>query len=379
MIRIIEGKDGLNTDYFIKASRGAALLNAGLVGLVCTAFLDKFKSEFEGIAVAATLLAIGFALFGKNIFNIWPFFLGGYIYSKYSKLEFREVLPVTIFATGIAPIVSEVIFVFEGNTVIKVIAALLIAIFIGFIVHIIAPHVKKLHKGYDLYNMGLTLGIVGTAIVSVMRGFGFVIETQQVWDTYKSVDLTIIFGLLFLLITIYGIYQDKGLDKFKALLQTTGNGNDYIKEFGFNTVLINMGTTALLTFAVCYVLNIPMNGMILGGVITIVGFAATGKHIKNITPIFIAVILFTITTQRNFTDPAIGLAMVYITGIAPLAGKFGFFPGIVAAYINNAIVINTSVLHGGLDLYNTGFAIGLTCAFILPIYETIWKDKKIEG
>jgi hypothetical protein len=69
------------------------------------------------------------------------------------------------------------------------------------------------------------------------------------------------------------------------------------------------------------------------------------------------------------------LMMLFLTGLAPIAKEFGFIPAVIAAFINASVTQNTGNLHGGLVLYNTGFSIGVTCAFIIPIYETIFAHK----
>lgn len=58
------------------------------------------------------------------------------------------------------------------------------------------------------------------------------------------------------------------------------------------------------------------------------------------------------------------LAVLFCTGLAPIAGQFGVFWGMVAGFLHMTIVQNTSILHGGMNLYNNGFAarIGLRAA-----------------
>ena len=41
-----------------------------------------------------------------------------------------------------------------------------------------------------------------------------------------------------------------------------------------------------------------------------------------------------------------------------------------------AIVQHTSILHGGMNLYNNGFAAGLTCVLVIPIIEALKSEPK---
>ncbi len=218
---------------------------------------------------------------------------------------------------------------------------------------------------------------MGTVYVSLLRSFGYEIASHLVWDTNKNIHLYILFAIIFILIGIYGVFQDQGFNNYLSLLKTTGKGNDYFKEYNIYTVLINIAGLGLLTLLVTYFLDIPMNGPILGGVITIIGFAAAGKHPRNILPIFIGVILGGFTKTWNVTDPSVALTMMFLTGLAPISGSFGFLAGIIFTYINSSVALNTGVLHGGLNLYNTGFSIGITCAVLVPIFEYVLKNKKI--
>ena len=40
------------------------------------------------------------------------------------------------------------------------------------------------------------------------------------------------------------------------------------------------------------------------------------------------------------------------------------------------IVQNTSILHGGMNLYNNGFEAGLVCVLLLPIIEAFQNRSK---
>lgn len=373
---LIIGKDGLITDYFIKGSVGAAFVNAGLVGLISTFLLDIVKSDFRGIDMGAIMLALGFSLFGKNIFNIWIIILGGVIYARVNKVALKNVLPISLFATSLAPLTTEILFVLDMNNILKVILFILVGITIGYVVNIVATHTKSAHKGYNLYNVGFAIGLIGTAFVSLLRSYGFEITSHLVWDTYKHNELYIIFAIIFIIIGLYGFIREGSFNNYIQLLKTNGKDCDYLSQFGLYTTLINFATTGLFTLLVIYILDIPLNGPILGGVLTIVGFTGAGKHIRNILPVFIGVIIASYTNVWSINDPSIALTMMFLTGLAPICGTFGFIPGIIFTYINVSIALNTGVLHGGLNLYNTGFSIGITSALLVPIYESISSHKK---
>ena len=73
-----------------------------------------------------------------------------------------------------------------------------------------------------------------------------------------------------------------------------------------------------------------LNGPVIGAIFTIVGFAAFGKHPRNIVPIMAGVFLGSLAKPWNADDPSILLAALFGTTLAPIAGRFGWHWGIVA-------------------------------------------------
>ena len=121
-----------------------------------------------------------------------------------------------------------------------------------------------------------------------------------------------------------------------------------------------------------------LNGPTLGGVLTIVGFGAAGKHLMNILPIFAGIYIGAFTKVWHITDPSIQLAALFGTALAPFAGRYGWGAGILAAFIHMSVVLNVGGLHGGLNLYNNGFSAGIVAMILLPVMKYIdeWKTAR---
>jgi hypothetical protein len=105
-----------------------------------------------------------------------------------------------------------------------------------------------------------------------------------------------------------------------------------------------------------------------------VGFGAFGKHAKNMIPIFIGVMIGSITKVWDINDPSILLVALFGTSLAPISGQFGWKYGIIAGFINSSVALSVSTLHGALNLYNTGFSAGIVAAVMVPIIEAFRKD-----
>lgn len=373
LIKIINGSDALITDYFIKGSIGSTFLNAGSVGLLSTILLSKFKKDFIGIDFAAIMLMSGFSFMGKNIFNVWPIIFGTYIYTKVNKVAFKDYLPTAYFSSALGPIVSQFTFVNQFN-LIEMLVGLCLSILAGFLIPTIAKHARKLHKGYNLYNVGFSAGIISTIYVFVIHLFNYEIKRELLY--YYEINylsyLTIIIVSLSLIVYAY-LKDKKSLITYQNLLKTSGHNIDYLTTYNFETVMINTSMNMLITTFILITFKIPINGPIICGLLTIAGFSAYGKHLRNITPIYLGVILFTLLSKYNLSDPGVSLSMLFLTGLAPFVGQYGIILGIIAGMLNIALALNTSVLHAGLNLYNTGFSIGILLMVILPVIDLLKK------
>lgn len=372
---LIMGSDALISDYFIKGSIGSAFLNAGLVGMISIVLMVVSSHKFNVMSLSSVMLMSGFAFFGKNIVNIWPIIFGVYLYTLYQKKDFGENIPIALFATSFSPIVSEFLFVYSGNLIFRIALALALGISIGFVIVFFSNHIYKIHKGYNLYNVGFAIGLLSTLYVSLMKSYGYVFESELLWDYHFNLWMYGYFSIIFLMMVIIGL-KEGSFKSYKELLKSSGYRADYLSDYGFSTVILNMGVNGLFTLAFLYMIKVPLNGPVIGGLLTILGFSGNGKHIRNMLPIFVGVYLGSVTKVWSIQDPSIVLSALFGTGLAPLAGSFGFLAGAVASYLNSSVVLNTGFLHGGLNLYNTGFAIGIVCALIVPLYEAISRRKK---
>ena len=73
------------------------------------------------------------------------------------------------------------------------------------------------------------------------------------------------------------------------------------------------------------------------------------------------------------------IASSFAVGLAPIAGQFGPLAGVLAGMLHGAIVMCTSPMYGGLNLYNNGFSAGWVAIFMVPVLEsfiTRFGDRK---
>ena len=123
----------------------------------------------------------------------------------------------------------------------------------------------------------------------------------------------------------------------------------------------------ILSTSIILVLGIPVNGPVLGGIFTVSGFAACGKHLRNALPIITGSIIAVYLNHLEFSAPVNALAILFSTGLAPISGKYGWHWGIVVGFMHVSIAIFIGDINGGLNLYNNGFAGSFVVVLILPI------------
>ncbi|KRQ87688.1 hypothetical protein ABG79_00489 [Caloramator mitchellensis] len=379
ILSIINQSDLLITDYIAVGGVGAAFFNAGLVGagIIFLYFINKL--EINGALIAAYFTTVGFSLFGKNIVNIWPTIIGVYIFSLFNKDKFKNYILIALFGTTLSPAVVELAFLNILGKVPGLMLGIGIAGFIGFILPPIAKYSLKLHQGYCLYNMGLAGGLIATMMMSKFRAFGIDFERRLILSTGNNQMFTFIFLSLFVLLVVFAlIIDEEAIKQYTCILKTTGRlYMDYYTDFGVGATLFNMGTMGILF--VVYVLGIKgeLTGPVLGAILTIVGFGALGKHLINTIPVLIGTYISAYLNIWEINSQSIILASLFGTNLAPIAGEFGWFAGIIAGFFHVSVVMNMSYLHGGLNLYNNGFAGGIVAIVLVPILSAIMR-KKVE-
>lgn len=373
ILKIITSQAILITDFLVIGGIGAAFLNAFLIFLFNFTLSRLLKVEITGLVVASFFTVFGFSFFGKNILNILPFYLGGILYSVFEHIDFKEIFVSVSFTSALAPFVSEVAFRVD-TTDTSYINAIALGIIIGFISTPLTKKMASFHEGFNLYNLGFTGGILGAVITSILKLYNFPITPQRIISTEFDLALKIICASIFSTLIIIGFFINESSFKgYGEILKDSGLKSDFIKKYGFGLTFINMGIMGFVATGFVILIGETLNGPLLAGILTVVGFSAYGKHFKNTIPILVGVYLAGWGSSTNgFT---IALSALFGTSLAPVAGVYGFVWGIIAGWLHLAVVQSIGTVHGGLNLYNNGFSAGIVASFLLPIMDMI-KDHK---
>jgi len=366
---ILTTRDALITDYMGLGGIGGALLNAGLLTLAALAFYWRTGAVIGGASIACLFLVLGFALFGKSLFNVWFIVLGVLVYARFKREPFAKHINVAFFGAALAPVFSEIFF--SSALPLHTSAPLAVAttLLLGFVLVPTAAHLFKTHMGYTLYNIGFVAGLLGTLIVAVYKSYGFVPDPVFIWTSGNNALLgALLFGL-FAAMAAGALFIDRNAARhWLVLMRCSGQSpTDYVALHGIGAALLNMAMCGAIGTAYVIAVGSDLNGPTIGAIFTVVGFAAFGKHPKNIVWIMLGVFLGSMLKDWSADDPSAVLAALFGTTLAPIAGRFGWHWGIVAGLVHSSVVQTVGQLHGGLVLYNNGFAAGLVAAILVPV------------
>lgn len=373
---IITAQDVLITDYMAIAGPGAALVNAGLVGLAAAGLLWACREPFNGMILVSTGLMVGFSLFGKNIVNIWPILLGSWLYARLKGESFSKYVHVALLATSLAPAVS---FMALGGDRPRLWLGAIAGTAIGFLIPPLAAYTFRIQNGMNLYNAGFACGLLGMLLVPVLKAFGMEPASALFWATGYNAPIAAVLAVACVILILAGVRGGgrEGLRAYRHLMATSGRApSDYLRVYGIWPVLMSMGVNGLLATGYILLIGGDLNGPTLGGILTIMGFSAYGKHAGNIVPVMAGVLLGSVFNHVPGTDAALQLAGLFGTTLAPFAGHFGWPYGVLAGFIHASVVLHAGLPLEGMNLYNNGFSGGLIAIALYPVLTALARCRR---
>lgn len=375
---IIVSPSILITDYMVVGNIGASFFNAGVLMLLTILVSYRNNVHMNGPIIAAAFTVMGFAFFGKNLYNVIPIVLGVYLRAKYQKSVPGKLLLPALFGTALGPLVSQLSFGFDFPLYFSVPLGISFGLLAGFILPPLANHFIPFHQGFNLYNVGFTAGMIGMLMMAIFRSFN--LDTpivHLVLEGHNDIFLIYFSYFYFFLLLIGVLFNHFRKASYKKLLRQSGRlVTDFVSMNGFGITLINMALLGYLSLGYILLVGGEINGPTIGGMFTVVGFGAFGKHIKNVWPILVGVFLSSLLKVWDVSSTGAILAGLFGTTLAPIAGAYGPAYGIIAGFVHISMVMNVAMLHGGLNLYNNGFSGGFVAALLVPIFDSINRKSR---
>lgn len=369
-------------DYLAVGGFAAAMFNAGALGLLSVLLLKVLGIGLSGPFVAAIYTVTGFAFFGKNLVNVWPIIFGVFLYSRVKKTPFRNFAVVALFGTTLAPLASVIAF---GGWITGAPAFALALAFgtaAGFVLPPLASHMLRFHDGYNIYNIGFTGGIVGSFFMAVLRSYDFSASASPPPGSQYNSEIQIVLYVFFALAIAGGILAEREHPRelLKALQKIHLSSGRLVSDFtvigSWPAACVNIGVMGFIASLLVRLLGGDFNGPVIAGILTVAGFAAFGKHAANSIPVLVGVVIAANVKIWDVGSTTVIIAGLFGTTLAPIAGQFGPIAGVLAGFFHLSIVHNVGILHGGVNLYNNGFAGGFVASFLVPIINALHTKEK---
>lgn len=370
--------DVLLTDYILLSGTGSALFNSALITLFNIYFLKKLKLKPNGIVISSLFLVSGFSFIGKNPFNIWPFYIGGFIYSKVHNIEYKNVFIISILSTSLSPLISVLILSLKYGFVISLTLSLLIGSFLGYVMPAVSSQVLMAHSGYSIYNMGFAGGLMGMLAFSILKMMKVPVQANFIVNDIADTRLHFFFGGYFILLILYGFFTNgRSFDGYRTLISRSGRlVTDMTRLDGFSVSFINMGLMGLLSLTYVLLLGGFLNGPTIAAVLTVCGFGSFGKHPKNTLPILVGVAVSALAMKMDISSTHVITAGLFATTLAPIVGEYGAVYGLILGFLHLSLITTIGPLHGGIHLYNNGLSGGIVATLFMPMLDALKKEKQ---
>lgn len=390
LAQILMSPAQLTKDYFLIGSISGTFLNVALVGFVCAAMTCLPGAAVNGLTVAAYFLTTGFSFWGINFLNMWPFFLGVMVHALVRREPFPKYVNLAMFATALCPLASELLLRYpnseevHGVTLSGVALMLAVGMLIGFLTPAMAAHSPNVHKGYDLYSAalpGVLLGLFAVAVLYKTLGHDVPAISATLGESHPGVVLPFCVIFFALCILLGWVLNGRSFQGYLELLKDTGHKSDFAVKYGAGAAIMNVGVYGLMITCYYVLVRGSFNSVTLGIVFCMVCFGANGAHPGNIWPIMVGYVVFSFAATTFFggvfpvNAQAILVGLCFASGLAPIAGNYGWWAGVLAGGMHYLLVTSIPAIHGGFSLYNGGFTSLLVATILVPQLETFCKTK----
>lgn len=397
--KILSQPSKISANYFAMGGYAATFLNMGLVGLACLALFGVFKGTPNNVSTLGVLLTIGFGSWGINVLNIWPSILGVVLYGLVKKEKLGGLVNAMLFSTGIAPLITELMLRYlTPETVGFSAQGIGLSLFVGLIIGFFLPaglaYSPKVHKGFDLYSAALPIGMTAFFLNAILyKTMGRALpqalsdldpsSMQVASASTVNIFCGVVFGLCVIIAFLLGC---RPKDYWK-LLSDPETVTNFSSTYGNATFLMNAGIFGLFILGYYNLIGANFNGITFGIIFCMLATCNSGSHPGNVWPIMLGYAVASVvfgwlsplvggSFAFKINAQAIVVGLCYANGLSPIADKYGWRYGFIAAIMHYLLVTSVPTLHGGYCLYNGGFTAALICMILVPELERFFKTKE---
>ena len=394
--QILSQSSKLTCSYFAIGGYSATFLNMGLVGLLCLGLFVVFKGNPNNVSTLAFILTLGFGSWGINILNIWPTIFGVMVYCLVKKETFGANVNAMLFSTGIAPLITDLMIRYPHAEVVGFnVPGILLALAVGFVIGFFLPaglaHSPKVHKGFDLYSAALPIGMTAFFLnATLFKTLGVALPAGAAAEQLQVASPLIVntfCGILFGMCVVFAFALGCKPRDYWHLLTDPALVNNFSSTYGNAVFLMNLGVFGLFILGYYNLIGATFNGVTFGIIFCMLSTCNSGSHPGNVWPIMLGYVAA--STVCGLISPLVGgtftlavnaqaicVGLCYANGLSPIADKYGWKFGFLAAVMHYLLVTSVPTLHGGFCLYNGGFTAALICLILVPELERFFRTKE---
>ena len=397
-ITILTSPCKVTTNYFWLGGYAATFFNMAMVGIMCLTLLCVFKTKANNVTTLAFILTVGFGSWGINPLNSIPTMLGVCLYAVIKREKLGGLVNAMMFSTGIAPLISDLLLRYPnaevvGFNLLGAGIAILVGLIIGFFLPAGLAHAPKVHKGFSLYSAALPIGMTAFFLnAALFKTMGFALpaapDASTLTGAFASQTTVNIFCcILFGLCIVFAFLLGCKPKDYWILLKDPDLVTSVSATYGNSVMLMNVGVYGLMILAYYNAIGVAFNGVTFGIIFCMLACCNSGSHPANVWPIMAGYVvtsfLFSWLSSLlggNFATAvnaqAIVVGLCYANGLSPIADKYGWGFGMLAAGLHYLLVTSVPNLHGGFCLYNGGFTACLICLILVPELEKFFHTKQ---
>lgn len=396
MAQILSQPCKIPTNYFSVGGFSATLLNMGLVSLMCLGLYVALGAKMDATATMALILTVGFGSWGINIQNIWPTIWGAMLYCAVKKKPLKNHVSAMLFTTGIAPLVTDILIRHPINGVIgyswpRLILAVLVGLVSGFFVPAGLSHSPNVHKGYNLYNAALPVGMGAFILQAILfETLGVDLPSAPDAETLKVTSKVIansywlpLCGTCVLAAALMGCTPKK----YWGLLNSPERVTSVSRTLGNDVFLMNFGVFGLFILGYYNLVGARFSGPTFGVMFCMLSTCNSGSHPKNAWPMLLGYIVAVPVCRwicaymgtpfaYHINAQAILIGACYTNGMTPIVDRYGTGVGFLAGVLHFLLVTSVPMLHGGFCLYNGGLTAAFICLILMPTAEELIPTKE---
>ena len=393
--QILSQPSKLSTNYFAVGGYAATFLNMGLVGLISLLLFVVFKGTPNNASTLAFILTLGFSSWGINILNIWPTVFGVIIYGLVKKEKMGTLVNAMLFSTGIAPLITDLMIRYPNAEAVGFnLAGIGLSLLVGFVIGFFLPaglaNSPKVHKGFDLYSAALPIGMTAFFLnATLFKTLGVTLpagaDAAQL-QVASQATVNIFCGTLFGLCIVFAFLLGCKPRDYWKLLSDPALVTNFSSTYGNATFLMNVGVFGLFILAYYNLIGASFNGVTFGIIFCMLSTCNSGSHPGNVLPIILG--YAAASTVCGWLSSLVGgsfslainaqavcVGLCFANGLSPIADKYGWRYGFIAAVMHYLLVTSVPTLHGGFCLYNGGFTAALICIILVPELERFARTK----